>query len=65
MTECDHSDLAREEIPEFSLYEYWVCSCGEVIELCEDSPYPRKSDLKALLPSPVTKGKNNGIRKSR
>lgn len=47
MTECEHSDLEREAIPEFSLHEFWVCSCGEVIGLCEDSPYPRKSDLRA------------------
>ena len=53
MTECEHDDLEREAIPEFSLHEFWVCSCGEVIGLCEDSPYPRKSDLRdmGLLPT--------------
>jgi len=61
MAKCEHDIKSRVAIPEHSLYEYWVCyDCGEVIELCKDSPYPRKSDLRAqgLLPT-ITKGKQN------
>ena len=58
MAECEHEFQSRVAIPEHSLYEYWVCEdCGLVVELCKDSPYPRKSDLLILSSTTVTKGK--------